>query len=527
MTAGSTGSMQSLRKRDLLLSLKFATVEACFSVPMLNLTLTQFPFVVAFAVTALGWKAGAIGWLAAAHHLCNAAQPPLMWMLRRRWSLHRIIVFGFAINFTPWAMMGFLPWMGEWRDLIFATVVVVATLGNSICGVAWSAAMGELVPLHIRGRYFGRRNMIFGFWTLVVVLAAGFIADHYGNSLTVFGILFALAAAMRLIGLYFLLRMKFPPSVLQPLEQREQLSDYLNVFQARHYLMLLAFVGIWGFALNLAQPFYSVYVLRELPMGISHLTVLTMLLSLGGMVTLPSWGVLGDKFGSKPVMMACSFLWVFVALPSWLLVGPGRHGFLYLTYFVTGAATAGFQLCQFNLMVKMIPARTKAPYISVFLAGISLLTAAGPLVGGQMLTSLPHDLGTLLGEPIVRFHLVFVLSMVLCLLSTHILQQMQEPAERPLSEVVRVMRRMRELNPILGLAAIAETVFTPRRLTLFAERSLRSLRRQTGDLAEVGEELAGAGIDVIKRGLRRPAAAKPPDPKDPSDRGEDSGLDRR
>ncbi|MCC6232171.1 MAG: MFS transporter [Verrucomicrobiales bacterium] len=502
--------MHALRKRDLLLSLKFGTVEACFSVPMLNLTLTQFPFVVAFAVTALGWKAGAIGWLAAAHHLCNAAQPPLMWLLRRQWSLHRIIVLGFLINLLPWALMGFLPWMGTSRDLIFAVVVVVATLGNSVCGVAWSAAMGELVPLHIRGRYFGRRNMIFGFWTLVVVLAAGFIADRYDNSLEVFGILFALSAAMRLVGLFFLLRMKFPASVLHPLEQREKLSDYLNVFQAKHYLYLLAFVGIWGFALNLAQPFYSVYVLRELPLTIRDLTILTSLLSLGGLLTLPSWGILGDRFGSKPVMMACSFLWVFVALPSWLLVGPDRHGFLYVTYFLTGAATAGFQLCQFNLMVKMIPARTKAPYISVFLAGISLMTAAGPLLGGQLLTALPHDVGTLLGEPLVRFHLVFVGSMVLCLLSTHILHQMQEPAERPLSELVRVMRHMRELNPILGLAAIAETVFTPRRLTVFAERSLRSLRRQTGDLAEVGEELAEAGLGAIKRGLRR----TPPRPSD-------------
>ncbi len=42
--------MNLLRRRDLLLSLKYCTVEACFSVPMLNLTLTQFPFILGFAV---------------------------------------------------------------------------------------------------------------------------------------------------------------------------------------------------------------------------------------------------------------------------------------------------------------------------------------------------------------------------------------------------------------------------------------------------------------------------------------------
>lgn len=497
--------MTSLRKRDLLLSLKYGTIEACFSVPMLNLTLTQFPFVVAFAVEALGWKSAAIGWLAAAHHLCNAAQPPLMWLLRRKLSLHRIMVVGFLVNALPWGIMGLLPWMGDHRHWIFACVVIVSTIGNSICAVAWSSAMGELVPLHLRGRYFGRRNMIFGVWTLLVVLGAGFLADHFHNSLPVFAAIFLAASIMRLLGLYFLFQMKFPAVVLHPVAQKEQWMDYLNVFRTPNYLWLLLFVGIWGFALNLGHPFYSVYVLRELPLSIRHLTILTTLWSLGGLLALPSWGILTDRFGSKPVMMTCSFLWVAIGIPAWLLAGADRHVHLYLSYFLVGAATAGFQLCQFNLMVKLIPARTTAPFISVFLAGISLMTALGPLAGGYLLTILPHDIGELLGQPLLKFHVVFVVSLGLCLLATHALQQMQEPAERPVAELVRVMRRMREFNPILGLAALAEMVFTPRRLTLFAEQSLRSIRRQTADIADIGEELAGAGLDALRRRNRADA----------------------
>src|ERR1044071_3210197 len=89
---GALHWMNTLRKRDLLLSLKYATIEASFSVPMLNLTLTQFPFAVGFAVTALGWSSGAIGWLAAIPHLCNALQPPLTYLLRKRLSLYQIMV---------------------------------------------------------------------------------------------------------------------------------------------------------------------------------------------------------------------------------------------------------------------------------------------------------------------------------------------------------------------------------------------------------------------------------------------------
>ena len=45
--------MKPLRHRELLLSLKASTIEACFSVPMLNLTIPSFPFVITFAVSVL------------------------------------------------------------------------------------------------------------------------------------------------------------------------------------------------------------------------------------------------------------------------------------------------------------------------------------------------------------------------------------------------------------------------------------------------------------------------------------------
>jgi MFS family permease len=490
--------MTTLRKRDLLLSLKYGSIEPCFSVPMLNLTLTQFPFAVGFAVTALGWRSGAIGWLAAIPHLCNAVQPPITYLLRKRLSLYQIMVLGFVMNALPWSFISFFPWMGEHRHWVFALIVSVATLANSICAVAWAASMSDLVPLHIRGRYFSRRNATFSFWTLVVVLSAGYLAEHFHNSLAIFGLIFSVAALLRLIGLLFLTRMKFPTQVMTRREEGESLAEYVSVLRNRDYLWLVLFIGLWGFALNLGMPFYSVYVLRELPLSMGGLTLLTTLATLGGLLALPTWGALSDRFGNKPVLMACAFLWAVVALVSWSFVGPHRYLHLFATYFLVGGATAGFQLCQFNLMVKMVPTRSKAPYISVFLAVTSLLTALGPIIGGKVLMVLPDKLGSFLAQPILRFHVVFLCSLVLCLLTVHVLQLMKEPAERPLSELIRVMRTMREFNPVVGLISIAQVMFTPRRLTRFAEESLRKIRRQTADLTEVGEELVDYGLKTLK-----------------------------
>src|SRR5215212_1543488 len=132
-------TLNILRKRELLLSLKYCTIEACFSVPMLTLTLGNMPFLIGFAVKALGWSDRAIGLLAATPFLCLFLQPPITIFLQRHWSLHRIMAVTFVINALPWLVTLSFPWMGESKHALFATIVFVSNLGNAVCGVAWSA----------------------------------------------------------------------------------------------------------------------------------------------------------------------------------------------------------------------------------------------------------------------------------------------------------------------------------------------------------------------------------------------------
>lgn len=506
-----------------MLSLKACTIESCFSVPMLNLTLGNFPFVIGFAVKALGWGDAGVGLLAAMPFICLFVQPPVMLFLQRFLSLKQIMGVTFVMNAVPWTLISLFPWLGSHRDWVFLVISFVSTLGNSVCGVAWSASMSEMVPLGIRGKYFGTRNLMFGFWTLVVVLAAGRIVDHYGSSFAVFGAIFSAAAGARMIGLYFLFRMKFPPSVTQRRQQASPLSTFTAVFKDANFVRLLLFTGLFGMCLYLGWPFYSVYVLKELPLTMGDLTTLTTLSTFGGLVSLRTWGKLSDRFGNKPIMLTSALTWLLFAAVSWLFSSPQHYGHLYANYFLTGFMMAGFQqIGQFNLMIKMVPPDNKAHYISVYFSFTNALIALGPLLGGVILKGLPADAGNLLGQPLTRYHVLFVGSLALCLITLHLLQTVREPAERSVRELVLVMRNMREFNPVLGVATIAEFMFTPRGLSRLAHVSLRTLRRQTNVVSDVGEELVEEGWRAIKQPLKaltgREGEEKTP-PSDPARRG--------
>ncbi len=495
--------MNRLRHRDLLLTLKYSTIEACFSVPMLNLTMPNFAFVIAFAVSVLGWRPQAIGLAAALPHLCNFAQPVVTAALQRAFSTYQVMCLSFIFSALPWGLVSFLPWLGSGQDLAFGALLFVATLANSIGSVTWSTAIAEVVPERISGRYFGRRNLLFGAWTLLVVMFAGHMADRGGRSLATFGSIFAAAGASRLVGLFFLTRMKFPASVTTRTASVLALDDLRAVSRDTNYLRLIAFIGLWGLLLNVGMPFYTMFLMEGPGLSVGDVVKLTTAGSLGGILTLKGWGMLADRFGSKPVLLVAATVWSLVGLAAWSLAGPTWKLHLYASYFVVGATTAGLQLCQFNLMVKLVPAERRAAYVSTFFALTSLLTALGPALGGWLLGRLPDHLGEFLGQPIRDFHVVFALSLLGCLLVTNLLHRVREPAEQPVGEVWRTMRTMRSFNPMLALATMGALLITPSGLLGLARRSVRTVKRQVKVLSDVGEELVEGGHEVLKAPFTR------------------------
>src|SRR5438874_10741270 len=418
---------------------------------MLNLTLPNFPFVVVFAVKVLGWRAEQVGLIAALPHVCNCIQPLLLAGIARWLSTFQMLVLTFTMGALPWSMAWALPSLGPWRDPIFIAMLALGTVANSIAAVAWSSAISELVPERLGARYFARRNLIFGLWTLIAVMAAGHIAEWKHNSLLVFGWIFGLAGTSRLVGLFFLTRMRFPPMVTERRPRGIAFSELRSVLRDRNYFSLCLFVGLWGLLLNMAMPFYTMFLVNRLALGTGTVVTLSTLSSLGGLLTLKGWGALCERFGNRPVLQVAAFIWALSAMIMWSLARPGWTWHLYVGYLVVGAMTAGFQLTQFNLMVRLAPAELRPGYVGLFLALTSLFTAFVPIFGGEFLRAAPAQAGVLFRQPIFSFHALFILTAFGCLLTTHLLQRVHEPAEQPVDAVWRGMRTMRTFNPMLSM----------------------------------------------------------------------------
>jgi 6-phosphogluconate dehydrogenase len=125
------------------------------------------------------------------------------------------------------------------------------------------------------------------------------------------------------------------------------------------------------------------------------------------------------------------------------------------------------------------------------------------VIGSGLLALLPQQVGTLLGHPILSFHVLFGLAAFGCTLTTNLVQRVHEPAEQPVENVLREMRNMRSFNPMLSVLSVGELLLTPRGLVALARRSIRTVRQQVKALEEVGEEIVSGGKEVLGKPARR------------------------
>lgn len=77
-------------------------------------------------------------------------------------------------------------------------------------------------------------------------------------------------------------------------------------FRAVDFRRYMMFWAAWSFAVNVAGPFFNVYMLEDLHLGYLRLSLYSQLLSTTATVLFVRvWGRLADALGGKPVMTVC------------------------------------------------------------------------------------------------------------------------------------------------------------------------------------------------------------------------------
>jgi len=316
------------------------------------------------------------------------AAPHLSEQAGSRKGLILPMVFMHAFMYIPILLIPFVISCNQvWWLIAFVTV---STAFGAIANPAWGSLMADLVPIRLRGRYFSFRGRIAGFITLVFSFTAGGILQLLTDTPFIgYAILLAGAAAFRWLSLYFLSRMYEP----QPVENGENDRSVFHMVShvgASNLGRFTVYVALISFAANLASPFFSVYMLRDLSFSYLTYTIIISSASISSLVFVTFWGRRADIAGNMKVIKVTSVLLPIVPL-LWLV--SNNVYYLFFAEVVSGFAWSGFNLAAVNFVYDASEAQNRTKHIAVFNTITCLATFLGATIGGFMAPHLPALLG--------------------------------------------------------------------------------------------------------------------------------------
>ncbi len=442
--------------------MRASTIEGCFATPVVTMSLPVNVFMAALMIRGLPVTLATMGGLAALPFACNLLQTFLAPFVTRI-AARQAMIFTTGAQAIAWAALGWnLPRLFTSDANTVAYFLFWFSLANaffaSLASIVWNAWMHDLVPPRLRVRYFGQRNRIGQFATLLFVALTGYAVTQGEYSAHGFQLIILVAVICRAISLYYFWQMPDTrPSATVRHERTtpKPLREQFAVLRRSHSLLrFVVFGAIWAFSANCFGAFYYVFMFRELSLSATEIGVLAALSALGGSVAMPIWSQLLARHGNKGVMAVALAVWQSQNF-LWCIVVPENSWLMYPMWILGGCLSTGFVLGQFTILLKLIPPEAKGAAIGLNVAITSVAGGLAPLVGGKVLTwALDTGYATL-----DVYHAAFLVQPVFGLLSCLLLIKIREPASSSLTTVVGAMRNIRTVSGIFGLSFLANYLF--------------------------------------------------------------------
>jgi MFS family permease len=423
----------------------------------------------------LGASPMTIGVLAAIPFLSQLAQLPAVLLIERVRQRRKIAVIVVGAARVVILSLALLPWLAEGATRL--GVLVCAQIAITLLGATAACSINSWFHQLLAGAELGALYAQRLFWSTVLAslgaLAAGQLIEHwpFGDRLHAYAVSFAAAGVAGFIGLYFLARVPEPPMLRTgpPLPMAAMLRAPLLDHNFRR---LIVFMASWNFASNLAAPFLTVYLLKQLGYGLDTVTALWAASQIANAFTLYGWGRLSDRLSNKAILATAlpAYFGCLIAFPISAL--PEKHlltlPLLAVIHVVMGIASGGIALASGNIGLKLAPQGKGTAYLAAVSLAASAAGGLAALAGGALAEWFSaRELALLVqwsspsrttGIVVLQFQhweFLFAISFALGMYVLHALSRVQEGPEISEREVIKnfVLEAGRMLELVLSTVA--------------------------------------------------------------------------
>jgi len=426
--------------------------------------LTGGAFLTAMALL-LGASNFQIGVLAGLPTFTNIFQLVSVWLVGKLKNRRLVAVGCGLLARVPLLVIGFLALRSSASVHLLMSLLFFFYFFGSIAGPSWNSWMKDLIPEDIMGAYFARRIRLSQILNVSLSIVLAVLLDMVkkqaaGLEVAAYGAMFIAGGVVGIAGALILSRAPEPKTVVSE-------AHFLRLLQQplknRNFSRLLLFNAMWVFSLNLATPFFTVYMIRTLGLPLSYIMILSGIGLLSSIFTIRIWGRWADKYSNKTIIAVGGPLYVLCIL-AWCFTGIFSQQYANLILLVliqigSGISTAGINLSLANIGLKLAPKEDAIVYLSTQNIIMAFFSSVAPLLGGMLADFFANRRLNITAQwvsPHVNrvFRLLvlrdgnflFLIGALLALISLQFLIAVQERGEVGKEKVVRLVRHTIRAN---------------------------------------------------------------------------------
>lgn len=375
--------------------LRYIVKESLAGEVMVNLT--GGTFLVSMAVF-MGASNFQIGLLASLPIFTNVFQLSSIWLVHTFNNRRAVAVLTSVVARLALLVIGAIPFVfGKGANVNFLiALLTVHYFFGSLASASWNSWMKDLVPEKILGQYFSYRTKLMQILSITTSLLVAFFIDfmkaHRPDMVnTTYFVMFLVGAAVGMLGVYLL--SKAPEPKAEP-DNTKVLTSFQKPLKDRNFRKLIFFNSFWSFALDLAVPFFSVYMMKTIGLPLSYVMAFTILGQLSSISSLKLWGRYTDRYSNKTIIHICAPVYIICILAmTFTSLAAGQLYSIILLAVInifSGISTAGINLAVSNIGIKLAPRENAMSYMAVKNIIVSFCAAMAPLLAGLMADYFSH-----------------------------------------------------------------------------------------------------------------------------------------
>ena len=283
----------------------------------------------------------------------------------------------------------FFPVESRIKLVLFGVAVLIHNILFALISPGLSVWHIQFIPQNIRVRYFSLLSMTNGILVALFNFLGGYVVDLFksiGLDVWGFEVVRFFALLLLVYDLFLLSRMKEEP--YEQAKERVKISNlFLLPLREKKYLRTVAIVFIWSMIANIPGSYYSVYLLRDIQVSYSFITLINTLNVPILILLTPVW----SRFLRRNSWLkTCNLSIMLYALHYFLLgcVTKANYMWLYpMTLIYAFVLAVGINLSFTNIPYINIPKDNQTLFIGFYSTMSNLGALLGVTIGRQFVTT--------------------------------------------------------------------------------------------------------------------------------------------